>query len=180
MYYNTRKTMLQRVAESRQCVFGLLTLLLLAFANGARADELTLNDGTTTNDYVPIYGYWVDNKSKSQFIIPAASLDEIAGGTISKMTFYTSNASISWGNAQFEVYLAEVDYTSLSALVDWTSLVKVRNAASLSVSNNQMVVEFDNNYQYSGSNLLVGILETTSGSYSSSSWFCVIATGASF
>ena len=159
----------------------LLSLTMLCCLTGARAQEtLTVNDGTTTNGYVPIYGYWVDNYSKSQFIIPAASLDEMAGGTISKMTFYTSNASISWGNAQFEVYLAEVDYTSLSALVDWTNMVKVRNAASLSVNNNQMVVAFDNNYQYSGKNLLVGILETASGSYSSSSWYGVTATGASF
>ena len=143
------------------------------------AYQLTVNDGTTTNGLVPIYGYWCDNTTKSQFIIPAENLADMAWGTISKMTFYASNASVSWGNAQFEVYMTETDETTLSELADYSTMTKVKNAGSLSISGNQMVVEFDAPYQYMGGNLMIGFLQTATGTYSSCSWYGVSAEGAS-
>lgn len=145
-------------------------------ANFDRLTQLTVNDGTNTNGYVPIYGYWCDQFSKSQFILPAEILPDMLYGTITKMTFYSSDANVSWGNAQFEVYLTEVDYTSFSStssLVDWNTMDKVRNEGILSIVNNQMVVEFDNGYQYGGGNLLIGIRETVSGSFVSCNWYGV-------
>ena len=143
------------------------------------AYQLTVNDGTTTNGYVPIYGYYVDDITKSQFIIPAENLADMAWGTINKMTFYASNSSVNWGNAQFEVYMTETDETTLSELADYSTMTKVMNAGSLSISGNQMVVEFDTPYQYMGGNLMIGFLQTVSGSWSSCSWYGVSATGAS-
>ncbi len=137
--------------------------------------SITVNDGTSTNNYVPVYGYYVDALSKSQFIIPAANLTDMTGKLIQKMTFYASNANVSWTGAQFEVYVAEVDYTAFDAatLVDWATMTKVRNAGSLAIVDNQMVVELTTPYQYMGGNLMVGILETTSGQFSSCSWYGV-------
>lgn len=147
----------------------------------SNAYTLTVNDGTTTNSYVPIYGSWVDDITKSQFIIPATNLSSIQWATISEMTFYSSSASVPWTNAQFEVYVTEVDYTTFTGttLVDWTTMTKVMNAAHLEISGNQMVVTLDAPYQYSGGNLMIGVLETTSGSYSGASFYGVSATGAS-
>ncbi len=145
------------------------------------AYSITVNDGTATNEFVPIYGYYVDNISKSQFIIPAASLQAMQYGTITKLTFYTSNQSsnVNWGNAQFEVYVTETSETSVSTLVDWTTMTLVKNAGSLSISDNVMEVTFDAPYQYTGGNLMIGVLETTSGSWVRSYWYGVEATGAS-
>lgn len=145
------------------------------------AYSIMVNDGTETNTYVPIYGTWVDNISKSQFIIPATDLVDIKWGTINKLTFHANTASVSWGAAEFEVYVVEVDYTtfSSSALVDWSTMEKVKNAGSLSISDNKMVVTLDAPYQYMGGNLLIGILETTSGTYAGSTWYGITATGAS-
>ena len=145
----------------------------------SNAYSLTVNDGSTTNAYVPIYGSWVDDISKSQFIIPATALASIQWGTISELTFYSSNASVNWGSAQFEVYMMETNETTLSSLEDWNSMTKVMNAAQLQISGNQMVVTLDDPYRYSGGNLMIGILETTSGSYSSANFYGVSATGAS-
>ena len=144
-------------------------------ANFERVTQLTVNEGTTTNAYVPIYGYWCDTYSKSQFILPAEILPDMLYGTITKMTFYSSNANVSWGNAHFEVYMTEVDFTSFSStsLVDWSTMDKVMNEGILSIVDNQMVVEFDNGYQYGGGNLLVGIRETISGNYVSCNWYGV-------
>ncbi|MBQ6307940.1 MAG: choice-of-anchor J domain-containing protein, partial [Bacteroidales bacterium] len=137
--------------------------------------SITVNDGTNTNGFVPVYGLWVDSYTKTQFIIPAADLTAMTGKLIQKMTFYASNANVSWTGAQFEVYVAEVDYTAFDAatLVDWATMTKVRNAGSLAIVNNQMVVELTTPYQYMGGNLMIGILETTSGSYSSCNWYGV-------
>ena len=140
---------------------------------------LTVNNGTESNSIVPVYGYWTDKSSKSQFIIPAEDLTDMVYGTINEMTFYASQNTVSWGNAKFEVYVKEVDNTTLNALEDWSSLEKVRHAGTLSISGKQMAVEFDNAYTYMGGNLLVGILQTTSGSYSSSQWYGKTVTGAS-
>ena len=142
--------------------------------------QITVNDGTVTNEYVPVYGYWCDQYSKSQFIIPAESLQGMIDITLTKMTFYSSDANVSWGSAEFEVYMTEVDYTSFSStsFVDWSSMTKVMNAGSLSISNNRMVVEFDYDYQYAGGNLLVGIRETTPDNYAHSNWYGVSATSS--
>ena len=144
------------------------------------AYSITVNDGTTTNSYVPIYGLWVDNITKSQFIIPATDLTDIAWGTITKLTFYSSTASAGWAGAQFEVYMAETNATTLSELGDYTTMTKVMNAAHLEISDNIMEVTLDEPYQYMGGNLMIGFLQTVSGSFNSSYWYGVEATGASF
>ena len=136
---------------------------------------ITVNDGTTTNEYVPIYGYWCDNTTKSQFIIPAADLADMQWGTISKITFYASNASVSWGAAEFEVYITETSETTLSAFADYSTMDKVKNAGILAISGNKMEVTFDAPYQYLGGNLMIGFLQTTSGSYADAYWYGVEA-----
>ena len=145
------------------------------------AYALTVNDGTTTNGYVPIFGTWVDNITKSQFIIPAENLADMAWGTINKMTFYGTNtgSNPTWGAAQFEVYMTETNETTLSALADYGTMTKVMNSAHLQIDGNQMVVEFDAPYQYMGGNLMIGFLQTVSGSWSGCTWYGVSAEGAS-
>ena len=147
----------------------------------SNALTLTVNDGTATNGYVPVYGYYVDGSIVSQFIIPAASLSSIQWATLNQMTFYATQSSIDWGSALFEVYVTEVDYTTFTGttLVDWTTMTKVMNAGSLSVSGNQMVVTFDTPYQYTGGNLMIGVKQTVSGDYVTSTWQGVSAAGAS-
>ena len=139
---------------------------------------ITVNDGTSTNGYVPIYGYWCDNITKSQFIIPASSLSAMQFGMINKLTFHASNANVSWGSAEFNVYVTETNETTVSALADYSTMTQVY-AGTLSISNNIMEVTFTNPYLYMGGNLMIGFLQTVSGSFSSCSWYGVSATGAS-
>lgn len=139
---------------------------------------LTVNDGTTTNGYVPVYGYWADNISRSQFVIPASQLTAMQWGTISKLTFYASESSVNWGSAQFNVYMAPANSTTISTLANWNDLELVYSG-SLSINNNMMEITLDNPYQYIGGDLLIGVNETTSGSYSTSTWYGVSASGAS-
>lgn len=134
----------------------------------------------STNDYVPIHGYYCDYHSRSQFIIQASNLEYMRDATVNGVTFYTSQKTIDWGNAKFDVYLSEVNETKFNSttLKDWTTLNKVYSG-SLSVSNNKMTIVFDTPYLYNGGNLLVGINQTVTGDYESSSWLGTTANGAS-
>ena len=135
--------------------------------------ELTVNNGTTTNQYVPVYGYYVDNISKSQFIIPALSLDDMVEGTIHQLKFYCSQSSINFGNARFKVYIGETTATTLSSTTpDYSGMTEVY-AGALSISGGMMQIDLTTPYLYNGGNLMIGVLETTSGSYSYTYWYGV-------
>ena len=59
--------------------------------------NLIVHDGTTTNSYVPAYGFYADAYLKAEMVYPAAELSEMNGGTINAITFYTSSpASEAW------------------------------------------------------------------------------------
>ncbi len=153
-----------------------MKLALVAFALlaplGLRAQEtLTVCDGGNTNSNVPLYSLYADYGTRSQFIIPAASLDEMAGGTIQTITLYNNTASIDFDQG-FTVYMMEVDYTTFESttLVDWNSMTEVYQG-TLTVSGNEMSITLDNPYTYVGENLIIGIQVTTWGSVCpSSNW----------
>ncbi|MBP5650233.1 MAG: choice-of-anchor J domain-containing protein [Bacteroidales bacterium] len=142
------------------------------------AYTVTVNDGTSTNAYVPIYGLYVDEITHSQFIIPATDLTSMLYGSISKLTFYCSSANVNWGAATFNVYVTETNETTLSALVDYSTMNQVY-AGSLSIVNNTMEVSFTSPYLYMGGNLMIGFDQTLEGEYAASYWYGVTATGAS-
>ena len=153
-----------------------LLIVFCLFFGGKAWGQSTLTvygDNTTTNEYVPIYGYYADEISLSQFIIPSSDLSGMASGSIiSKLTFYSSNENVSWGNAKFEVYMTEVSYTVFSS-ANMTWVGKVKNANSLQINNYQMIVELDDPYIYMGGNLLIGVKETSSGSWVRAYWYGV-------
>ena len=151
-------------------------MLCFAFFGVARAQsELTVHDGTATNGYVPVYGFYADAYLKCEMVYPAAELAEMTGGTISSLTFYASQANVDWGT-EFQVFVAEVDETTIS---DFAGPGTVVYEGALTISDNQMVVEFGSPYTYNGGNLLVGVYQTTTGSYLSSSWYGETVDGAS-
>ena len=157
-------------------VFSLMMMLLLAVTGFVRADELTVNDGTTTNGYVPVYGFYADAYLKCEFVQPAADLADVVGGTINGLTFYASQSSVNWGSANFQVFVTEVANASIS---DFAGPGTVVYTGALSIANGEMAVNFTTPYTYNGGNLLVGVYETVTGSYVTSSWYGVSATGAS-
>ena len=138
----------------------------------------TVNEGTQTNGVIPIYGYNVDNNLvQSQFIIPATTLAGMGESEISKLAFYCTSETKSWGNATFDVYLSETENTEFAtaATADWTAMTKVYGG-KLSVSGYQMVVTFNEPFSYNGGNLMIGFKQTLKGTYSSSNWYGVTTT----
>ncbi len=154
----------------------LITMLLFTFLGGAKAQETTLTvcDGTKTNINVPFYGLYADYGTRSQFVIPADDLSDMVGGTITNLTFYSSNTPLTYDEG-VTVYMKEVDYTTFAsaALEDWSSMTAVYTG-TIGVTNNVMEIALSTPYTYGGDNLMIGFQVTTWGnSCPSVNWYGV-------
>ena len=99
----------------------------------------------------------------SQFIIPAQDVVTIQGGTISELTFYNTNQTLDYGNAEFTVYVKEVDYTTQTSYTDWTTLNEVYSG-TVGVNYGMMTIVFNSPIAYNNGNLLVGFKQNSKGS----------------
>ena len=138
--------------------------------------DLTVYDGEATNGYVPVYGFYADAYLKCEMVYPAEVLADMNGGAINSLKFYAQQASVDWG-AEFEVFVNEVADASISSFVGDGTIVY--HSGALSIVDGEMVVNFETPYTYNGGNLLVGVYETTTGSYVTSTWLGETVTGAS-
>lgn len=140
--------------------------------------EITINDGTNTNSNVPFSGNACNGITNSQFIIPSSSLSAVANRQITKLTFYSNNASRSWSTAEFEVYMKETSNTTYgSAAYDsWGTCVL--NSATLSVADNLLTIELNTPFNYQGGNLQIGFKISKTGSSSYNSFYGV--TGSTY
>ena len=109
----------------------LLMALLVPWAANAQETLTVYGDNTTTNEYVPIYGYYADSKSKCEFIIPSEKISAMNGSAISAMKFYLDHSDdgsyYSTISAPFEVFVKEVSATTLSGFVGNSGATTVFN-----------------------------------------------------
>ncbi len=124
---------------------------------------LTVNDGTTTNSYVPVYGYFSAAANLGgQFIIPAANLNDVQNKVIKKLTFYSNTSEYDYAEAEFDVCVKEIsDATMPSSMYAWDSSWTTVYSGKLAVVGGKMNISFTTDYNYNGSNLLVGIHKTS-------------------
>ena len=138
--------------------------------------NLTVYDGTATNQYIPMYGFYFDEFTKSECIIPASQLTEMVGGTISAITFYPSSVgtnSTTWEDAIQTVFLKEVENTTLGGSYSGTTGATIVKQALLDMptAGTEYTIIFDSPYIYSGGNLLIGVYNTTDGEYNKVEWY---------
>lgn len=162
----------------------LMLLAVLFSLTGARAQEtLTVYEGTATNNIVPAYIFYFDDFTRSQFVIPAGDLEAMAGGgTISALKFYTISDNVPYTTvSEVDVYLMEVDYTTMTALEPKDNGIIVYHGTLDVVAEGDggsLTIEFDTPYTYGGGNLLVGIENTTDAGYKNIKFLGTEAEGA--
>lgn len=138
-------------------------------------DHLTVNDEGELSSNVVIIGDYCGNQnnmSQTQFVIPAYYLTDMQYSTINQLSFYCGDRVNSWGNAEFRVYLTEIDESNFSSycgngFVDWNDMSQFYQG-SLSIDNNHvMTIESQSgySYHYTDGNLVVGIKQYQVGSY---------------
>ncbi|MBQ6767121.1 MAG: choice-of-anchor D domain-containing protein [Prevotella sp.] len=153
-----------------------LSVLLALFAwmtSPVSAQEtLTVYDGTNSNDYVPVYGNWADAYLKSEFVIPAADLAAMEGSSITALKFYLKSAPSKQWTGTFQVFLKEVENTTMSAF-SGTEDATIVYEGKFNVASNELPITFANTYDYNGGNLLVGVYQIEYGVYAASSFYGV-------
>ena len=177
---------MQKVKRKSNLARAAMTLLLAIFcttASWAQDDELTVYDGTSTSKYVPAFIYYFDDFTRGQFVIPAADLSEMSGKVITSISFYTTNSNVPYTTVStVDVYLKEVDYTTISAFEPKASAATVYSGTLSIVSTTdggKMTITLPEPFAYSGGNLLIGIDNTTDAGYKSISFYGQTVSGAS-
>jgi len=154
-----------------------MTLLAVFCFIGARAQQtLTVYDGTDNNSHVPFYGYYADAQgAASECVIPSHLLGEMAGSTITAMTFYLQHPAAEAWTGTHQVYIGEVDATTLTGITG-PNLFTVVKTASFDATGAELTVVFDEPYTYGGGNLLIGTYVSVAGNYPSASFYGVSQT----
>ena len=162
----------------RKVLFLMVSMLLLSAvtARGAGRMPFTVFDGTTTNEYVPIYGWYCEEYLKCEYLIPAAELASLAGKNLYSVKWYLSTpAPDTWGDASFQVFIKEVEESSLSSYLGLDGATIVYEG-SLDGTQSEIEIEFSTPYAYQGGNLLVGVYNVVKGSYKRCSFYGVEAS----
>ena len=146
--------------------------------------ETTICDGTQQNTAIPAYPIYFDALTQSQHVIPAAMLADMAGSTISGLTYYTTTMNVPWtSDVDVNVYVKEVDYTTINAMEDKTTCTTVYTG-KVTITNEgdhgEWTITFNEPFAYNGGNLLVGTENLVTGTYKYINFLGVTAEGASY
>ncbi|MBR0024866.1 MAG: choice-of-anchor D domain-containing protein [Muribaculaceae bacterium] len=133
----------------------LLVLAFVACVVGARANELTVVNGrTTTNETIPIYGYYCDAGFINSIVYPADMLSDMEGGVINSLTFYANDEITALQGGEIQVSIGEIEENALTAHA--TGLTPVFNGIPAKDGMN-CVFTFNTPYDYEGGNLVIRI-----------------------
>ncbi len=134
---------------------------------GSSAYEKTVCDETSTSDYLPIYGYYYDEKQINQMIYPSSMLEDMVGKKIKSLTFYTSNEYFKDGKYNVSIgTTTQSDFATTPTRL--TGLTLVASDLVAVAGAKEITITFDEPFVYSGNNLVIDFEVTTAGSYGSS------------
>ena len=146
-------------------------MLLLAWTGTARADEVTIGNGT-----VSFYELPFNMKHKYSLTQQLYLAEELGGsGVITSISFHYAYSSPFTMNG-VQVYLKEVDYTTFTTatLEDWSTMTAVYTGTIGVNSEGLMEIAFTTPYTYEGGNLMIGFQVTTWGeSWPGVNWYGV-------
>ena len=143
-------------------------------------NELTVYDGTATNNRVPMYVFYFDDFARSQYIIPAADLAGINGRFINALKYYTTNSNVPYTTVStVEFYITEVDYTTITEYVNVSDAQVVYTGTVDFTADQEATITFDTPYEYRGGNLLIGCDNLTDAGYKNIYFYGETVAGAS-
>ena len=153
-------------------VFSLMMTLLLAFMGVAKADVVTIGDGTSTTYVTPFNSLW-----GYSFVEQIFTADEIGtAGTINAISFNLQSTNSQTN--QVDVFMKAVSRNTFSGSTDFESVTASDMVFSGTVTFNTgwTTITLDTPFQYDGtSNLMIGMHEYTSG-YSTRYFYYTSAT----
>ena len=158
----------------------LVAAILLLAVSSAWADTLDVClPWTHAERYVPINTVYADWGFENEFIYPASRVNEMAGGTITQITFYAMSDSLDFPET-FQLRMEEVADTATQPLA-WvrTSAVRLVWTGSVAIRDSLWTITLDTAFPYMGGNLLLSFrgLGQDNGFMTYDNVFCVCSTG---
>ena len=162
---------------NKKLFYSFVLMVMAAFMPAVAQETLTVYEGNVNTNTVPAYMFYFDDFTRSQMVIPAADLETMSGASITSLTFYTDQTAEYTSASTADVYLMEVNYTTINAFepkdnVLYTGFLTV-------AADGKLTIEFDSPYVYGGGNLLIGIENTTDAGYKNVKFYGQTVTGAS-
>ena len=160
--------------------FKLLSAAFVALAGivSAQATELTVYEGTATNEGAPFYAYQFDNEDYiTQTIYPEAALADLQGQSISSIKFYVADEG---GVVENNVKLAvSVGMTSEASYSSWSpvAITGLTNVADVTMNagDTEIVVNFDAPFVYEGGNFVIETKVIEAGTWTNMNFYGVVA-----
>lgn len=143
------------------------TLLTIGVSH-TKADELTIYDkgdlsaSSTYSIIIPMSGNYSATNQECEFIIPANKLVDMKGKIITSIVFYTYEEKTTNFDGHFKIFLKETQDIEKNSF-DGDENASIVYEGNLTISSNQLKIDFENEYTYNGGNLLVGVYETIGG-----------------
>ncbi len=148
---------------NKKIFYSFVLMVMAAFMPAIAQETLTVYEGQGQSNVVPAYIFYWDDFTRSQVVFPAEQLDAMNGGQITALTFYTDQTAEYVSASTADVYLMEVDYTTMSA---FEPKGEVLYSGTFTVNaDGTITLELATPYQYGGGNLLLGIENTTDAGY---------------
>ena len=146
----------------------LFTLLCsLAAIMPAKAETLTVYDGTVESYYAPAYIFYWEQYTRSECVIPASALTEMIGCPITALTFYTNQTSALTTKDEAYFYLKEVSYTSISSYETKENSTIVYQGKLSITADGKTSITLSSPFTYHGGNLLIGSENVSKAGYNS-------------
>ena len=132
----------------------------------ATMTDITLCDGTDTNGFLPIYGYYYDAKQVNQMIYPASMLEKIKGKKIKSMKFYSSSG-IKFSEGKYNVSLGTTTQSTFSSTYSriTSGMTQVATDLVAESGGTELVINIDEPFEYTDNNLVIDFEVTTAGNY---------------
>ena len=156
-----------------------LLAALIGFSSlSLSAQSVTVANGTVTNGYIPVYGWYLDESQHNQVIYPESMLTNLVGETINMMMFYLASVPDEPWTSTITLRLGITPNTSFSSATHDNSPTSQIYSGNMTINNGVLAFVLDSTFTYTGGNLLLDIT-TTSGNYSAASFYGVSQTGGS-
>ena len=155
-------------------IFTLMAVAAIALA--AQAAQLTVADGTDTNQYIPFRAAYFNYPPYfGQVIYPAGQLTQLEGKNITGLTFYIANEGGSVMNGgELSFFLGVVDvseYSTVSPFRIPESNLTLVGTLPMTQGESQIAVNFDTPFAYAGGNLALMVKVTQAGTVSGTGYF---------
>lgn len=154
-------------------IFTLLTGALMALS--LNAANLTVADGTATNEQLPVYSYYGDVKTHGQFIYPASDLTAMQNASITSLTFYPGGKATKVMTSVYTIKLAVIEQSAFSGSYISAEMTTVYEG-TIDASQTSITLEFSTPFAYISGNLLVDIATKTAGNYDEATFLGITTT----